>query len=726
MTDVMMQQVGGACVFQATDAASQLLHCWAAVRLTDGRILTTFECGGPELDWGVARLDQSSFLLRVSFTNTSSAPLGVEQLLPLVSDTGLRSLPVSDLLMSETGWQSWTRAHPLRPFSPNAVSAPPPIRSPVLPHRQPGSQVAGWMTILHGPTASAAACLLGFLSGREQTCVVEVAPRPCGHAIRASAETEGIHLAAGETLHSEPLLLTFGEESAMTSRYADLVAEHMVARVPPTIPTGWCSWYQFSTEVAEADVTRNLTVLARQRELLPVDVVQLDDGYQREVGDWLQVRATFPSGLAALGDSIRGQGYTPGLWLAPFLLSHRSSTYAEHPDWVVRDDAGEPIVAIHNWRCAHYALDTTHPDALAWLEHVVRTVCDEWGYQYLKLDFVYAAALRGRRFESNVTGAQAYTRGMELIRRVAGSRFLLGCGAPLVSSVGVVDGMRIGSDVAPYWAPPAGASVGPSTFNALQATFARAWMHRCWWLNDPDCVLVRAHDTQLSEVEVRAWASVVALSGGMLLAGDDVNELEPERRALLGRLFPPLGQTPEPLPPLVDDAPEHVRLPIKRLWADWTIAGIANWSEVPRRATFDPMEWGLAASAFHLVDLWSGEYRGPLLGQIDIGGLAAHELRLLSVHAAVDRPAVVGSTGHALGEAMDVLDEAWDGATLRVSLAGGHARTGLLLVAVPAGWRHVATPADPPRVRAGSGLLRVPFDLRAFGDVRLQFTAEAR
>jgi hypothetical protein len=48
------------------------------------------------------------------------------------------------------------------------------------------------------------------------------------------------------------------EEAALVARYADMVADHIRARIPPTIPSGWCSRYQFSTDVTEGDVRRNL------------------------------------------------------------------------------------------------------------------------------------------------------------------------------------------------------------------------------------------------------------------------------------------------------------------------------------------------------------------------------------------------------------------------------------------------------------------------------------
>lgn len=697
-----------------------LISAWAEVVLTDGRVVSTHE-GSAALDWHVERIDGAAFTLRLRFTNTSDAPVRIEQLLPLVSENGFRGLSREKLLTTDLGWQSWSRAHMARPYTPNAATAPPPIRTPILPHRQADGETIGWMAVLQA--SAGPACLVAFLGGRDQTGVIDILARSDGHALRATAETEGVSIQPGASVHSEPLLLAFGDVTALTARYANIVAERMGARVPTHTPSGWCSWYQFGTDVTEADVRRNLDALIGLREQLPIDLIQLDDGYQRAVGDWLDIRETFPTGIASLMGDIRAAGFTPGLWMAPFLVSARSALYEQHPDWVVRvPDTDEPLVAIRNWDADNYALDTTQPDALDWLADVLHTVCEVWGVDYLKLDFLYAAALRGRRLHPNVTGAQAYTRGLRLIRRVAGARFLLGCGAPLVSSVGLVDGMRIGSDVTPFWSAPEAVNggVGPSTFNAVRATLTRACVHRLWWLNDPDCVLARTA-TQLSDVELRAWASVVGLSGGMLVLGDDFSQLDSTRLALIARLFPPSDLRPEALPPLVDDAPQRVRLDVHRGWANWTIAGIANWTDAPRDAVYDPAEWDAAPSAYYLVDLWSGEAVGPTSGPTDLGTLAAHELRLLSVHTAGDRPTAIGSTGHVLGEAMDVLDETWSDRTLRVALASDRPHTGVLLVAVPPGWRHIPDVSGRASWAAGERVLRVPFGTTEPREIRLRF-----
>ena len=181
---------------------------------------------------------------------------------------------------------------------------------------------------------------------------------------------------------------------------------------------------------------------------------------------------------------------------------------------------------------------------LAHLEDVARDLVDA-GFPYLKLDFTYAPSLLRRLRRPGQTPAQRVRAGFEAIRRGAGDdAFLLGCGAPLGAAVGVVDGMRIGADVAPWWHPqpdqyrPPGHTGGePATVNAWRNTLSRSFLHRRLWLNDPDCLMLRTERTKLDREQMRAWALAVGVSGGMALVSDDLALLGPDARALLDEVI---------------------------------------------------------------------------------------------------------------------------------------------------------------------------------------------
>src|SRR5207302_9193891 len=123
---------------------------------------------------------------------------------------------------------------------------------------------------------------------------VEIIPSGDGHSLVAATELDGVALEPQQELFSEPLLMARGAPSDLLDLYARTVAEEMRARPAHDVLTGWCSWYQLYTNVSEADVDRNVASLAAKRDLLPLRLIQLDDGYERAIGDWLDVLDKFP------------------------------------------------------------------------------------------------------------------------------------------------------------------------------------------------------------------------------------------------------------------------------------------------------------------------------------------------------------------------------------------------------------------------------------------------
>jgi alpha-galactosidase len=165
-------------------------------------------------------------------------------------------------------------------------------------------------------------------------------------------------------------------------------------------------------QVTEQDMLENLDAIDELR--LPVDVVQLDDGYQAEIGDWLTLSGRFRS-LRDLVARIRDRGRRVGIWTAPFLVGQRSRLDTEHPEWLIQQAS-----AGHNWHQDLFALDITHSGAAAYLHQVFSTF-HQLGIDFFKIDFIYAGALGGRRYE-DVPSVEAYRRGVRLIRDAIGPR----------------------------------------------------------------------------------------------------------------------------------------------------------------------------------------------------------------------------------------------------------------------------------------------------------------
>ncbi len=330
----------------------------------------------------------------------------------------------------------------------------------------------------------------------------------------------------------EPLVVLEGAPvEDLLARYAGLVKRAHRVRINSWNPVGWCSWYQYFGRLGWPDVLENLDVAARDRGSFPFDVFQVDDGYETAVGDWETAKPGYPD-LAGMAAAIGRRGYRAGIWTAPFSAAESSRLFAEHPGWMVSEN-GRPKPCYRGWGQTVYALDTTRPEVKRWLAGTVRAL-RRAGFSYLKIDFLFAAAMPGTR-AAPVTPVQAYREGLRTIRGAAGREFVLACGAPLLPSVGLVDGMRVGEDTAPHWKTKPSGFLGPNAFFALKNALMRQFMHRAFWLNDPDCLLLRGRETELAASERELYALAAGALDNMVIVSDKLALLGPDEKGLLAR-----------------------------------------------------------------------------------------------------------------------------------------------------------------------------------------------
>lgn len=318
--------------------------------------------------------------------------------------------------------------------------------------------------------------------------------------------------------------VAYGAEQDVFAAYADRVAERLGRRTARA-GTVWSSWYSYYEDITEDRIAR----AAADLEGYPVDVFQMDDGWEPIVGDWT-AGPDFPSGMAATARTIARRGFRPGIWLAPLIALPGSTIATERPDLLVAGDDGRPLVSGYNWGSHYHSLDTTNPEVLDHLRGVFDRITTD-GYGYLKLDFMYAGAIAGHR-HVDLPREQAYRQAIEHIRATVGDDvYLLGCGVPMIPSVGVFDGARVGPDVAPFWdnAERVGDPSGEGARNALVASVNRVWMRRLYEV-DPDSVYFRSERNLLGADERRALQDTAAVLG-FRSTSDPVDWLRPEERA---------------------------------------------------------------------------------------------------------------------------------------------------------------------------------------------------
>ncbi|GHO85859.1 glycoside hydrolase family 36 protein [Dictyobacter formicarum] len=458
--------------------------------------------------------------------------------------------------------------------------------------------------------------LLAFTSCRRFSGLFRVNPG----SIEVVMETEGLVLAPGQRWNLEEFMCGMGaDREQLLSRLAERIQQYHPRLTWPGIPTGWCSWYGYGPEVSEQNIQAAMRAIGTA--LPDLQYIQIDDGYQRYMGDWLTPGTRFPRGVKALCRGIHAHGFEPAIWVAPFIAEQESQVLKEHPDWFVQDDAGQPLssaaISFGGWRKPPwYMLDGTHPGAQAYLERVFRTMREEWGCRYFKLDALTWGALPGgRRYDQAATRIEAYRQGMAALQRGAGDdSLILGCNAPLWASLGTVHAMRVSGDIARRWS---------TVETVARETFWRNWQHGRLWINDPDCVvLTNQNGSTLTPDEILFHATAIAASGGMVLSGDRVENLSDEQWNMLGQLLPPTGR-----PARFDDLSQCIgRTQVNgelRLY-------LFNWDDDPRDLQV-PL-----SSSWQLTDIWSGADLGLHDGEITLKQMPPHSARLLSARRPAD------------------------------------------------------------------------------------------
>lgn len=302
--------------------------------------------------------------------------------------------------------------------------------------------------------------------------------------------------------------------------------------------TGYTSWYNYFQKIDENIVLRDLKGLSRARE--SVNIFQIDDGYEPFVGDWLDYNGKdFPNGMKTIADAVHREGYLAGIWLAPFNVQRgKSRILKEHPDWLIRNPDGKPQLGCVAWGGA-YTLDIYNPEVREHLKKVFDTVLNDWGYDMVKLDFLYSQCRTPR---DNKTRGTIMCEAMDFLRECVGDKLILGCGVPLGPAFGVVDACRISCDVDLSYGGKFYNSMSinnelPSAQNAINNSMFRRHLNGRAFLNDPDVFFLRDRNLTFTWEQKLLLAKINNLFGRVLFVSDDAGEYSEAELEVLKETF---------------------------------------------------------------------------------------------------------------------------------------------------------------------------------------------
>ncbi len=293
---------------------------------------------------------------------------------------------------------------------------------------------------------------------------------------------------------------------------------------------GYTSWYNYYEKINEEVILRDLESLSGYKD--SVNIYQIDDGFETRVGDWFSIDPKkFPNGIKYIADAIHEKGFKAGIWLAPFGAHKRSQLVKDHPDWIIRFPNGKPVPVGHNWG-GFYGLDIYNEGARNYVKSVFNEVLNVWGFDMVKLDFLYAASVIPMHGKSR--GEIIYDA-IDLLRECCGDKPILACGVQQMPCFGKVEYMRIGADMSLGWAHTFLRKnmhrEDVSTPNALRNSIYRRCFNGRAFLCDPDVFLLRRTNIKFTNKQQEVLAEFIKLFGKVLLMSDNIAEYDENQLA---------------------------------------------------------------------------------------------------------------------------------------------------------------------------------------------------
>jgi alpha-galactosidase len=504
-----------------------------------------------------------------------------------------------------------------------------------------------WLTLYHLTTDDGAAGLHTTAYAVDCTGTTEVLKKESLHTSPPEQQIElNLSLKPGETISSEKVMLSVGKDyHAQLEAYGAAIRVLHNARVSKAAPWGWWSWTAYYYGLSEGPATTNAEWLAQNLKKMGFDLFHIDENWAYADSEYVSPNAAlFPNGIQSMGYRATSLGLRLGLWVAPFRVSQRAWVFQNHRDWLIHDAQGTPIQIgfVSGKSDPLYVLDTTHPDAQAYLRSTFQKLARDWGVRYFKMDFMDDTAIEGFHYRPNTTAIEALQIGLKIIREAVGDNILLDKdGSPMLAAVGYTDLGRTSTDTGHSYR---------GTKEDATGIAARYYMNQNFYGADPDAFsiseqLITDHPWHTQKIplslnEAEVSITLAAIAGGMFEIGDDLPTLgaDPARLALVENQdvlnMLRLQRAAVPLDLMTySAADEQPSIFLLREDQRQSTLAVFNWTDGPRSHELDIKQLGFAANGpVEALDLFHHDRIVHLAdGRLQIAEQAPHSVRLIKL-----------------------------------------------------------------------------------------------
>ncbi len=531
-----------------------------------------------------------------------------------------------------------------------------------------------YMFLAMADPATRTGVVTGWLTHGRASGIVLSEPIESSVLIEGRSEYGKLLIEPGKSAEGETFAIGYFDDALLgLEEYADAIAKTYKIKLPE-IPSGYCTWY--SKPHGGASDEKYMGELAdfcgRELRKFGFEVLQIDDKWQLSRRDYTSYNPNgpYPSGMKPTAEKITGAGLTAGIWFTPFGWDYKRPVFKEHQDWFVHKEDG-PVYAV---RWGGDCLDMTHPDAKAFLDVVIRRITREWGYKYIKIDGLWAGMavkilypkpdyrddnLGDAVFHNPAkTNIEAYRDGLKLVREASGDDvYILGCNVAqnmrtLGGSIGLVDSMRVGSDIGAKWGGILkGASMGTRLY----------FLHNRVWHNDPDCLMLR---NPLTLDQARAWGSWIAISGQLNIASEWLPGLPADKLDVVKRSMPNHGLCGRPVDLFENDLAQVWHLTAGTGGQRKDVIGLFNWdNKLSDTVIVELAKLDLAGGGkgtYVGFDYWENKFVPPFSGELKTE-LRPSSCQIISIRELLERPVLVSTSRHITQGIVDLMEEEWNG-----------------------------------------------------------------
>lgn len=292
------------------------------------------------------------------------------------------------------------------------------------------------------------------------------------------------------------------------------------------VPFGWNSWGSIADSLTYENATGNInkikelyqtsweTDINGNKDSTPV-VMNLDSWWNEiSAYDGADNEATMKAYVAECkkNGQIAGIYHTPFVsWASESQMNDENEAWWTHPERVLRKTDGTMYGPIDGG----YPLDVTRPDVI---EEAVNRIKQfkEWGFEYVKLDFLSHGFLEGKFYNPDITtGMEAYNYAMgkivEEVNKDYGTQMFINLSIAPLFPYQYANGRRMGCD---SWY-----STENTQYTLNQLTYG-FWERGIYKYPDPDHAMIYGRDGKATEGQARNVMTLNAAVAGNMLLGD--------------------------------------------------------------------------------------------------------------------------------------------------------------------------------------------------------------